>query len=158
MKQRKCNFVPPLLNESVSNNQMYFHIVFRRFPSFLSMFHCRTSRLIDFVPCVHHTTFSTYPQYNGCRGIVLGGPNPDQQSGNLRHPIRLFDFNGKVLQVKVENLLLCRDLEEWKIERMGMTLMEVIKFINNLGDKDNCHVFAFKLWDEMVELGEIPGT
>jgi hypothetical protein len=32
------------------------------------------------------------------------------------------------------------------------------KFINNLGDKDNCHVFAFKLWDEMVELGEIPGT
>ncbi len=97
------------------------------------------------------------PQYNGCRGIVLGGPDPDQ-SGNLRHPIRLFDFNGKVLQVKVENLLLRRDLEEWKIERMGMTLMEVIKFNNNLGDEDNCHVFASKLWGEMAELGEIPGT
>ena len=73
-------------------------------------------------------------------------------------PIKVGTFNIRFLQVKVENLLLRHDLEEWKIERMGMTLMKVIKFNNNLGDEDNCGDFASKLWGEMAELGEIPGT
>ena len=50
------------------------------------------------------------PQYNGRRGIVLGGPNHDQ-NGNLRYQIRLYDGKGKVLQVKASNLLLCRKEE-----------------------------------------------
>jgi hypothetical protein len=50
------------------------------------------------------------PQYNGRRGIVLGGPDPDQ-NGNLRYQIRLYDGKGKVLQVKASNLLLCRKEE-----------------------------------------------
>lgn len=50
------------------------------------------------------------PQYNGRRGIVLGGPDPDQ-NGNLRYQIRLNDGEGKVLQVKARNLLLCRKEE-----------------------------------------------
>jgi hypothetical protein len=50
------------------------------------------------------------PQYNGRRGIVLDGPDPDQ-NGNLRYQIRLYDGKGKVLQVKASNLLLCRKEE-----------------------------------------------
>ena len=94
------------------------------------------------------------PQYNGCRGVALGRPERDQ-NGILRSPIRLFNFNGKVLQVKENNLQQCRDLDEWRHSKIyGISLMEMIKRNNAIGGEDNCYEFASKLWGEMAELGK----
>jgi len=93
-------------------------------------------------------------KYNGSRGIILAASTPDQ-NGNKRHPVRLFDFNGKVLDVKVENLKASQDLTEWAIPDYGGTILELLKDPRKqaIANEDNCGLFAEKLWCEMAEKG-----
>ena len=90
-------------------------------------------------------------QYNGCRGLVLRESKPDD-NGNPRHPIRLFEHRGKVLDVRVRNLQHAFDLDKWKVPQFGGTsIMEMILRNKSLADEDNCGVFATKLWSEIAE-------
>ena len=77
-------------------------------------------------------------RYNGSRGIILEESKPDQK-GNPRYPIRLFKHRGKVLDVRVENLHLSRDLHEWILPQFDLTRM--------IGE------FCCKLWGCWSELG-----
>mmetsp|Transcript_6298 Transcript_6298/g.11083 ORF Transcript_6298/g.11083 Transcript_6298/m.11083 type:complete len:420 (-) Transcript_6298:55-1314(-) len=93
-------------------------------------------------------------KYNGSRGIILAEPKPDQK-GNKRQPIRLFHFNGKVLEVKVGNLKPSQDLTEWTIPEYKGTILELLKDPRKqmIANEDNCGMFAAKLWAEMAEKG-----
>ena len=94
------------------------------------------------------------PQYNDCRGIILGVEKPDQ-NGNLRQPFRMFGHDGKLLEVRVDNLKCCRDLEEWRIPKLeSNSLLERIRAKRDLGEEDSCSEFSVKLWAGMSGRGE----
>mmetsp|Transcript_24193 Transcript_24193/g.52168 ORF Transcript_24193/g.52168 Transcript_24193/m.52168 type:complete len:415 (-) Transcript_24193:159-1403(-) len=93
-------------------------------------------------------------KYNGSRGIILAESKPDQ-NGNKRQPVRLFNFNGKVLEVKVGNLKPSQDLTDWALPEYKGTILELLKDPRKqvIADEDNCGMFAEKLWAEMAEKG-----
>ena len=100
------------------------------------------------------TGLNNAAQYNGCRGLILGESKPDN-NGNPRHPIRLFQHKGKVLDVRIDNLRHALDLDEWKMPQLGgFSIMETILYKKSLANEDNCSDFAVKLWGEMAEQGE----
>ncbi len=93
----------------------------------------------------------TAPKYNGSRGIVIA-PGTSDNSGVIRYPIRLFNYNGNIIATWSHNFKPCRDADEWIVSPLQQSILEFIKSKRDyLGNEEYCHIFTQKLWGELSE-------